>query len=69
MQLDLHSSEGTLLHESKLRSHLAYLAANIDLAYEMPTAAERQVFDDLDHQAQASEQQLKAAVAQGERVL
>lgn len=69
VQLDLHSSEGTLLHESKLRSHLAYLAANIDLAYEMPTAAEHQVFDDLNHQAQASEQQLKAAVAQGERVL
>lgn len=44
-----------------------YLAANIDLAYEMPTAAEHQVFDDLDHQAQASEQQLKAAVARGEQ--
>ena len=69
VQLDLHSSEGTLLHEAKLRSHLAYLAANIDLAYEMPTAAERQVFEDLSHEAQTAEQQLEAAVAQGRQVL
>jgi photosystem II stability/assembly factor-like uncharacterized protein len=68
VQLKLHSSEGPLLHESKLRSHLAYLAANIDLAYDAPTAAEHQVFDDLDHQARTSEQQLKAAVAQGDQV-
>ena len=69
VQLDLHASEGTLLHETKLHSHLAYLAANIDLAYELPTAAEHQVFDDLDHEAQAGEQRLKAAIAQGQQVL
>jgi photosystem II stability/assembly factor-like uncharacterized protein len=69
VQLDLHSSEGPLLHESKLRSHLAYLAADIDLAYDMPTQAERQVFEQLDHEAQASEQQLNAAVAQARQVL
>ncbi|MHB8814040.1 MAG: hypothetical protein ACYDAE_12305, partial [Steroidobacteraceae bacterium] len=69
VQLDLHSSEGSVIHETKLRDHLAYLAADIDLAYELPTAAEHQVFDDLDHQAQAGEQQLKAAIAQGEQVL
>jgi photosystem II stability/assembly factor-like uncharacterized protein len=69
VQLDLHSSEAPLLHESKLRSHLAYLAANIDLAYEMPTAAEHQVFHDLDQEAQTGEQQLKAAIAQGEQAL
>jgi chorismate mutase len=69
VQLDLHASEGPLLHETKLRSHLAYLAANIDLAYEMPTAAEHQVFGDLGHEAEAGEQQLKAAIAQGRQVL
>ena len=69
VQLDLHASEGPLLHETKLRSHLAYLAANIDLAYEMPTAAEHQVYDDLSHEAQTGEQQLNAAIAQGRQVL
>jgi hypothetical protein len=58
-----------LLHETKLRSHLAYLAADIDLAYEMPTAAEHQVFDDLGREAQSGEQQLKVAIAQGRQVL
>ena len=69
VQLDLHASEGPLMHETKLRSHLAYLAANIDLAYERPTAAERQVYDDLSHEAQTGEQQLNAAIAQGRQVL
>jgi hypothetical protein len=69
VQLDLHASEGPLLHETKLRSHLAYLAANIDLAYEMPTAAEHQVCDDLSREAQTGEQQLNAAIAQGRQVL
>jgi hypothetical protein len=69
VQLDLHASEGPLLHETKLRSHLAYLAADIDLAYERPTAAEHQVFNDLNREAQSGEQQLKDAIAQGERVL
>jgi photosystem II stability/assembly factor-like uncharacterized protein len=69
VQLDLHASEGPLLHETKLRSHLAYLAADIGLAYEMPTTAEHQVFDDLSHEAQTGEQQLNAAIAQGRPVL
>ncbi len=68
MQLDLHSSEGSVIHETQLRDHLAYLGANIDLAYEMPTAAEQDVFQDLDRQAQAGEQQLEAAIAQGQQV-
>ena len=69
VQLDLHASEGPLLHETKLRSHLAYLAADIGLAYERPTAAEHQVFNDLNQEAQTGEQQLKDAIAQGQRVL
>jgi hypothetical protein len=69
VQLDLHSSEGSVIHETELRDHLAYLGANIDLAYEMPGAAEHQVFNDLDQQAQAGERQLEAAIAQGRQVL
>ncbi|MGB6489659.1 MAG: hypothetical protein WBE91_22545 [Steroidobacteraceae bacterium] len=68
VQLDLHSSEGSVIHETELRDHLAYLGANIDLAYEMPSAAEREVFKDLDRQAQAGEQQLNATIAQGQQV-
>ncbi len=67
--LQIQSSEGSLLHETKLRSHLAYLAADIDLSYDRPTQAEVAVFDHLDRQAQAGEQKLHADIAQGKRVL
>lgn len=63
VQLEIKSSEGSLLHPTKLRSHLAYLAADVDLAYEKPTAAEYAVFDRLDAQAKAGEAKLKAAIA------
>ena len=63
VQLDIKASEGSLLHETRLRSHLAYLAADVDLAYDKPTPAQYQVFDQLDHQAQAGEKQLRAAIA------
>jgi len=67
--LQIQSSEGSLLHETKLRSHLAYLAADIDLSYDRPTQAEYAVFDHLDRQAQAGERKLHADIAQGQRVL
>ena len=38
-QMAMKASEGDLLHETKLRDHLAYLAADIDLSYDRPTAA------------------------------
>jgi photosystem II stability/assembly factor-like uncharacterized protein len=63
VQLDMHSSEGSLLHETKLRSHLAYLAADIDLAYAAPTAAQSAVYDELAKQATAGEERLRAAMA------
>ncbi len=69
VQLDLHSSEGSVIHETELRDHLAYLGANIELAYEMPSAAEHQVFSDLDRQAQAGERQLEAAIARAQQAL
>ncbi len=67
--LQIQSSEGSLLHETKLRSHLAYLAADIDLSYDRPTQAEYAVFDHLERQAQAGERKLHADIAQGQRVL
>ncbi len=62
VQLDMHSSEGSLLHETKLRSHLAYLAADIDLAYAAPTPAQFAVFDELARQARAGEERIEAAI-------
>jgi hypothetical protein len=58
VQLDVHSSEGTLLRETKLRSHLAYLAADLDLSYTAPTPAMYAVFDELSREASAGEQKL-----------
>ncbi len=62
VQLDIHSSEGSLLHETRLRSHLAYLAADIDLAYGAPTAAQRAVFAQLVRDVEAREAELRAAM-------
>ena len=69
VQLDLHSSEGPLIHEVKLRSRLAYLAADIDLAYVRPTAAANDVFAELDAKAIAGESALAQAVASAKRLM
>jgi photosystem II stability/assembly factor-like uncharacterized protein len=63
VQLGLQSSEGTLLHEARLRSHLAYLGAEIGLAYVKPTPAQYEVFEKLDREAKVGEQELRAAIA------
>ncbi len=69
VQLRIQSSEGSLLHETKLRSHLAYLAADIELAYTRPTAAQYAVFQMLERHAHAGEGRLMAAIAQGKKLL
>jgi photosystem II stability/assembly factor-like uncharacterized protein len=69
VQLKLQSSEGPLMHETRLRDHLAYLAATVELSYLAPTAADSAVFDELDHSAHAGEQKLEAAITQGQRLL
>jgi len=61
--LGVRSSEGTLLSETKLRSHLAYLQAESDLAYVRPTPAEEQVFQQLEQEAKAGEEALRKATA------
>jgi photosystem II stability/assembly factor-like uncharacterized protein len=68
VQLDLHSSEGTLLHEAKLRSHLAYLAAEVGLAYARPTPAEMAVFGKLQEEATTGSRRLEAAIAKAGRL-
>ncbi|HEV2385740.1 MAG TPA: hypothetical protein VGS20_00660 [Candidatus Acidoferrales bacterium] len=68
VQLGILSSEGSLLHETKLRSHLAYLAADIDLAFTSPTAQQVAVFEQLDGEAKAGEQKLDAAIAEANKM-
>jgi photosystem II stability/assembly factor-like uncharacterized protein len=63
VQLQIRSSEGDILHETKLRSSWAYLASDVDLAYARPTPAEYSVFRQLDQEEKAGEQKLDAAMA------
>jgi photosystem II stability/assembly factor-like uncharacterized protein len=67
VQLDIKSSEGALLHETKLRDHLAFLAADVDMAYDRPTAAQYAVFDELQGQAASAQARLDAAIAQAKQ--
>jgi hypothetical protein len=62
-QMQMMSSEGSLLHETRLRDHLAYLAADIDLAYVRPTPAQNDVFQLLDEQTKAGQKRLRDAIA------
>ena len=64
----MKASEGGLLHETKLRDHLAYLASDIDLSYDRPAAAQSAVFHELDQQAKQGEQKLEADIAQANKV-
>jgi len=59
VQFDIHSSEGDLMHESRLRSHLAFLANELETAYEKPTAAEYAAYDEFKAQADAGVAQLR----------
>ncbi|HEY1768828.1 MAG TPA: hypothetical protein VGG02_01055 [Chthoniobacterales bacterium] len=63
-QMTMRGSEGSLLHETKLRDHLAYLASDIDLSYDRPTTQQEAVFNQLDQQAKQGEQKLEADLAQ-----
>lgn len=63
VQMNIRSSEGDSMQESKLHAYLAYLIADVEIAYARPTEAQYAVFRDLDQQAKTSEQALDAAVA------
>jgi photosystem II stability/assembly factor-like uncharacterized protein len=62
VQLNVHSSEGDLSHESKMRDHLAFLLGSLDLAYQAPTPAEYAIYDELRAQADAEIGRLRAAM-------
>jgi hypothetical protein len=65
VQLDIHSSEGDLLHAVRLRSYLTYLASEVGSAYQRPDAAQYALFKELDADAANGEQSLRAAIAAG----
>ncbi len=69
VQLKIKSSEGSLVFPTKLRSHLAYLAADIGLAYRDPTPAQHAVFAYLDQKAQTGMQRLNADISAANKLL
>ncbi len=68
VQMKIRSSEGDTMQEAKLHGYLAYLVADVEVAYARPTAAQYAVFRDLDQQAKAGEQKLEAAIAEADQV-
>lgn len=67
-QMAMKASEGSLLHETKLRDHLAYLAADIDLSYNRPTESQQAVFRELHQQVKESTQKLEEDVAEADKI-
>jgi photosystem II stability/assembly factor-like uncharacterized protein len=57
------ADEGALLYESRLRSFIAYLNAEVDTGYVRPTAAEYTVFDKLSADAANAEAALRSAIS------
>jgi hypothetical protein len=62
VQLDIHSSEADLLHETKVREQLGFLLNSLEGSYQRPTAAEYAAYKDLAALAEAGEARLKALV-------
>ena len=63
VQLAIHSSEGDLVYEPKLRTHLGLLAGEIDMAYAAPTGAQAAVYNVMAQEAQEGVARLRAAMA------
>jgi photosystem II stability/assembly factor-like uncharacterized protein len=59
VQFNVDSSEGDLLHELRIRDHLAFLMNSLDLAYQAPTKAEYATYDDLRGEADAALNRLR----------
>ena len=59
VQMKIHSTEGDVLHPTKLRDHLAFLMNELDLAYDKPTTAEYATYEELLAQAAPVPQDLK----------
>jgi photosystem II stability/assembly factor-like uncharacterized protein len=69
VQMGIRSSEGDLLHTVRVRSKLAYLGADIGLAYRDPTPAQHAVFESLAKEAKAGEQKLEEEISAANKLL
>ncbi len=69
VQLNIRSSEGDLLHQVWVRSELAYLSADIGLAYQAPTPAQHAVFEHVNQEAKTGEQKLRGEIAAAQKLL
>jgi hypothetical protein len=69
VQLKITSSEGDLLDEAKLHDRLAFLAADVEMAYDRPTAAQYAVFYELAAQATAAEAKLASLMGSSQPAL
>jgi hypothetical protein len=69
VQLGIRSSEGDLLNTVRVRSELAYLSADIGMAYGEPTPAQAAVYESAEAKAAAGEKKLDAAIAEAEKLL
>ena len=58
VQFKVASSEGDLLHELRLRDHLAFLLNSLDLAYQAPTPVEYSTYAELRSEADSALQRL-----------
>jgi photosystem II stability/assembly factor-like uncharacterized protein len=67
VQMKVRSSEGDVLYQAKLHGFLAYLVADVEVAYARPTEAQSAVFHDLDGQTKAAEQKLESLIAAAEK--
>jgi photosystem II stability/assembly factor-like uncharacterized protein len=63
VQFKQQSSEGALLYETRMRDYLAYLNADIDMAYDKPTAAQYAVWNELQASAKAAIAKLQETTA------
>lgn len=68
VQMKIRSSEGDTMQEAKLHGYLAYLAADVEVAYARPTTAQYDVFHYLDQRAREAVQQLEAATSSADQL-
>jgi photosystem II stability/assembly factor-like uncharacterized protein len=68
VQMKIQSSEGDVEFEPRMREHLAYLAAEVDLGYARPTPAQYAVFNMLHGEYLARDRALRGAIATATRL-
>lgn len=69
VQLKIQSSEGDVVYEPKLRSHLALLADDLEINFKPVRQAQEQGYAMLSAQAMAGEVALRADIAQAQKLL